>query len=115
MAGRDLDRGRLLIPDPITVLLTRPASQAGGPEESFEVDHVQEQAEDEGEVDSPMGGSFDAVTTRFHLWAVECGGLVPGRDWLITKAVGGTGYRITDVDHLAHGRRFRCHCTKRQG
>lgn len=116
MAGRDLDRGRLLIPDPITVTLTRPESLGAGPQESVTVAYVQEQAEADETAESPMGhGDLGAVTTTFHLWAIECDGLEPGHDWLITKQSDGSVWRVTGrAEKLAHGRRYRVRCVLRQ-
>ena len=115
MAGRDLDRGRFLIPDPITVTLTRPDATASGglPSESVTVERVQEQHETEETIDSPLGGTLGGVTRTFHLWFVECGGLEPGQDWLIEQASDGTAWRVTSVEKLAHGRRFRCKCIRK--
>lgn len=107
------DGARRRFSNPVVITLTRPESQSGGPEESVEVANVQEQAESQGEVDSPMGGSFDAVTRTFHLWAIECQGLTPGIGWLIEQQ-DGTVWRITEAEPLAHRRRFRCKCVRKQ-
>jgi hypothetical protein len=113
MAGRDLDRGRILLPDPITVTLTRPASLSAGPEESVSVSYVQRQAIDHTEVDSPLGGVLSGERRRYHLWALECEGLVPGMDYEIADP-DGTNWHVERVEILAHGRRYRLHCHRIQ-
>lgn len=106
--ARDLDRGRLLIPDPITVTLTRPDAPGRSGPASVTVAHVHEQAATEEVVDSPMGGSLDGVHKTFRLWKAECGPMEPGIGFYVTEA-DGTVWRIKQVDVLARGRQFRCH------
>jgi len=106
--ARDLDAGRLLIPDPVTVTLhTR---NADGVEASQTVLYVQEQAEDRN-VATTSPAITEATDTRFHLWAIELNGTVPLKGFKIEKA-DGSFYTIVRVERLAHGRRFRCHCKK---
>lgn len=109
MAGRDLNRGRLLLYDTITVTLTRPASRVGGAAASVTVANVQEQHATQDDQDHPMGGAFHGTTRTFHLWLVECQAMPPWHDYEITKQDGSV-WIIKAVEKLAHGRRFRCHC-----
>lgn len=109
MAGRDLDRGRLLIPNPIVITLTRPASRVGGAAASITVSNVQEQHATQEDQDSPLGGAFHGTTRTFHLWYVECLAMRPWHDYEITHPDGSI-WIIKEIETLAHGRRFRCHC-----
>lgn len=106
------DAARFRFSNPITVTLSRPASW-GGAQASITVAQVQDQMAPEEEVDSPMGGSMAGVKKTFHLWYVECMAMVPHKGYEIVMA-DGTTWAVDRVDRLAHGRRFRCHCTQRR-
>lgn len=110
---RALDEGRLYLEDPLTVTLVRPASYAGGPSAAAVVQYVHEQPASQEDVDSPLGGGLDGTRRTFHLWRVECGGLVPHNDYQIVTADGKI-WVIKSVEILAHGRRFRVKCLESQ-
>lgn len=104
---------RLRFSNPIAVVLTRPASYAGGAEASVDVNHVQEQAAAEEAVEHPMtGGSLEGTRRAFRMWLIECLALPPHRGYFIRKP-DNTLWHVDSVDVLAKGRSFRCHCTKR--
>lgn len=114
MAGRDLDRGRFLIPDPIPITLVKPTAPLppGGAARSVTVERVQEQhAGETTEVNEY--GSFVVTRKVFHLWLVECLALPPHEGYEILHP-DGTVWAVKEVEVLAHGRRFRCHCMRRR-
>lgn len=98
----------------VAVLLTRPESLEGGPEDSTLVENVQAGPVTLQDVDSPLGGRLDGERRNFHLWAADCDGLVPGEDWLVTEE-DGTVWRVLERETLAHGRRYRLKTIKKQG
>jgi hypothetical protein len=102
----DYEAGKRILPELITITLTRPLSLAG-PAQSITVANVQEQAGREEDVDSPLGGALSGTRRVFHLFASECAALPPDQDFEITKA-DGTVWVIKTVDILAHFHRYRC-------
>lgn len=93
-----------------TVTLIRPASRLTGAETAAVVLLAHSRPATQDDVDHPLGGSLDGQTRTFHLWRVECGGIIPYNDYLVVRA-DGTRWVIKSVETLAHGRRFRLHCT----
>lgn len=108
--GRDFDESRLYLADPITVTLIRPTSPQTGAQTAAVVRNVQEQPVTLEEVDSMTGrGSLDNQRTKFRVWRIECGGLVPRKDYLVVKP-DGTTWRAQKVETLCHGRQFEVDC-----
>lgn len=104
----DHSRGRFYLPNPVTLTLTRPASQTFPEAQEATVERCQEQHADEDAVEDGL----DRITRVFHLWRAETPDLRPHRGFLITNAAGEV-YEIQRVETLAHGERYRCHCSLR--
>jgi len=105
----DFSIGRTLLPNLITVTLTRPGTAL-----AVTVANVQEQAERSGDRTGGSPALLPGTDTTYNLWSLDLGAVVPAKDDRITRADGRT-FTVLGVDRCAHGARYRCHARKDVG